>query len=332
MTYLESLNQGLLELLETLPEVVIFGEDLLDPYGGAFKVTRGLQRQFPDRVLTTPISEGALAGMANGMALRSLRPILEIMFGDFLALCMDQILNHTAKFNGMYNGRVTVPVTIRTPMGGGRGYGPTHSQSIEKLFLGIPEIRIVAPSQFGDPGALLKQAVHDDCPVLFIEHKLLYPTELLRSANGTLEMATVSDGEGYPVALVRNYHGGRPDVTIVTYGGMSRFLPGVLERMREEEIRVLACVPAMLKPLPFEVLRDAAAESGRVVVAEEGSGAWGWGAELAARLHSALFGKLAVPVHRVAARNSVIPAARTLESYVLPAAKDLDAAILKVIE
>jgi len=152
MTYLESLNSGLRELLETLPEVVVFGEDLLDPYGGAFKVTRGLQRDFPQRVLTTPISEAALAGIANGMALRGLRPVLEIMFGDFLALCMDQIVNHGAKFRTMYNDSVTVPVTIRTPVGGGRGYGPTHSQCLEKLFFGIPDIRIVAPSVFGEAG------------------------------------------------------------------------------------------------------------------------------------------------------------------------------------
>jgi len=331
MTYLESLNLGLRELLEELPQVVVFGEDLLDPYGGAFKVTRGLQRDFPKQVLTTPISEAALTGIANGMALRGLRPVLEIMFSDFLALCMDQILNHGAKFRTMYNNTVTVPVTIRTPVGGGRGYGPTHSQCIEKLFMGIPEIRIVAPSLFCDAGQVLRHAVLDDKFVLFLEHKLLYTLDLLSAATG-LGVETVKDELGYPAALVRNYDSGYPDVTLITYGGMTRFVVSVLQRMAEEEIKVLACVPTLIKPLPFDLLRSAADRSGRVVVAEEGGLHWGWGAEIAARMQESLFGRLRAAVRRVGAVDIVIPAARTLERAVLPADTDIEKAILEVLK
>jgi acetoin:2,6-dichlorophenolindophenol oxidoreductase subunit beta len=331
MTYMESLNSSLRALLEELPQVVVFGEDLLDPYGGAFKVTRGLQRDFPQRVLTTPISEAALTGIANGMALRGLRPVLEIMFGDFLALCMDQILNHGAKFRTMYNNSVTVPVTIRTPVGGGRGYGPTHSQCIEKLFMGIPEIRIVAPSLFCDAGQVLRQAVLDDKFVLFLEHKLLYSVDLLPATAG-LAVETVLDGLGYPVALVRNYHSGSPDVTLITYGGMTRFVVSVLQRMVEEEIKVLACVPTLIKPLAFDLLRSAAEESGRVVVAEEGCLHWGWGAEIAARMQESLFGRLRAAVRRVGAVDIAIPAARTLERAVLPDGSDIENAIFEVLK
>ena len=211
MTYLESLNSGLRELLEELPQVVVFGEGSGSVWGGvegyAWSAT-----DFPKRVLTTPISEAALTGIANGMALRGLRPVVEIMFGDFLALCMDQILNHGAKFRTMYNNTVTVPVTIRTPVGGGRGYGPTHSQCIEKLFMGIPEIRIVAPSVFCDAGQVLRHAVLDDKFVLFLEHKLLYSLDLLSAATG-LGVETVRDEFDYPAALVRNYDSGYPDVS-----------------------------------------------------------------------------------------------------------------------
>jgi pyruvate/2-oxoglutarate/acetoin dehydrogenase E1 component len=331
MTYLESLNSGLRELLTELPEVVVFGEDLLDPYGGAFKVTRGLQRDFPGRVLTTPISEAALSGIANGMALRGLRPVLEIMFGDFLALCMDQILNHGAKFRTMYNNSVTVPVTIRTPMGGGRGYGPTHSQCIESLFMGIPEIRIVAPSVFCDAGQVLRQAVLDDKPVLFIEQKLLYSLDLLSNAPG-LTVETVSDRHSYPVAMVRNYQSGRPDVTLITYGSMTRFIVSVLRDMAAEEIRVLACIPTLIKPLPVDLLCSAAEESGRVVVAEEGCVQWGWGAEIAARIHECLFGRLSAAVRRVGAIDIAIPAARALELAVLPTETDITNAIFGVLQ
>lgn len=330
MTYLESLNSSLRGLLEESPQVVVIGEDLLDPYGGAFKVTRGLQRDFPKRVLTTPISEAALAGIANGMALRGLRPVLEIMFSDFLALCMDQILNHGAKFRTMYNNSVTVPVTIRTPVGGGRGYGPTHSQCIEKLFMGIPEIRIVAPSVFCNAGQLLRQAVLDDKLVLFLEHKLLYSLDLYPTSAGS-DVETVLDGLGYPGSLIRNYRSGSPDVTLITYGGISRLILPVLQRMAEEEIKVLVYVPTLIKPLPFDLIRRVAEVSGRVVVVEEGCQQWGWGAEIAARLQESLFGKLRAAVRRVGAVDIAIPAARTLEHAVLPSDTDITNAIFEAL-
>ena len=145
-TVLQSLNSALHGMMASDPRVIIMGEDVLDPYGGAFKVTRGLSQSWPERVLTTPISEAGFTGVAAGMAMRGLRPIVEIMFGDFLLLAGDQILNHITKFRWMYNEQVSVPITIRTPMGGGRGYGPTHSQSTEKHFLGMPGLHVVAPS------------------------------------------------------------------------------------------------------------------------------------------------------------------------------------------
>ena len=144
MIYARALGEALHEALADDERVVVLGEDIADPYGGAFKVTRGLSTAFPERVRTTPISEAAIAGVAAGLALAGYRPIAEVMFGDFLALCFDQILNHITKYEAMYNGNVTCPVVIRMPSGGGRGYGPTHSQSIEKHVLGIPHLRVVS--------------------------------------------------------------------------------------------------------------------------------------------------------------------------------------------
>ncbi len=154
------LNRALHESMEVDGTVHILGEDILDPYGGAFKVTKGLSTKFgSERVHTTPISEGSIIGVASGMALRGLRPVAEIMFGDFLALGMDQLINHVSKWRYMFNDQVTVPLVVRTPMGGRRGYGPTHSQSIEARFLGLPAIKVVAPSRFGSPADLLKTAI-----------------------------------------------------------------------------------------------------------------------------------------------------------------------------
>ncbi|MEJ2264009.1 MAG: hypothetical protein P8X95_11220 [Anaerolineales bacterium] len=151
----------------------------MDPYGGAFKVSRGLSSAFPERVLTTPVSEAGIVGLAAGMALRGLLPVVEIMFGDFTTLIADQLINHIAKFRWMYNDQVRVPIVIRVPMGGRRGYGPTHSQSLEKLYLGVPGLRVLAPSSLGAPGELLSKAIlEDEDPALFVEHKLLYQTPL----------------------------------------------------------------------------------------------------------------------------------------------------------
>jgi acetoin:2,6-dichlorophenolindophenol oxidoreductase subunit beta len=178
-TVLDSINSGLHRSMEADPCVYMIGEDILDPYGGAFKATRGLSSKYPERVWTAPISEGGMVGVAAGMALRGLRPVVEIMFGDFLTLAADQLINHAAKFRWMYNDQVKVPLVIRTPMGGRRGYGPTHSQSLEKFFLGTPGLSVIAPGPFAvdgiDPGKFLESAILEtEDPILFIENKLLY--------------------------------------------------------------------------------------------------------------------------------------------------------------
>src|SRR5690606_3089060 len=216
------LRAALHAILERDPTAVVLGEDILDPYGGAFKVTQGLSTRFPGRVFTTPICEASIVGASVGMALRGLHPIAEIMFGDFVALAADQIVNHAAKYPAMYNGQVTVPLVIRTPMGGGRGYGPTHSQSLERLFFGIPHLKLVAASHAHDAGALLQQAVADPEPVIFVENKLLYPLRLERGSE-LIEYDEILDSHGYPVVMLRNYTPGEtPDVTVIAYGGMSR--------------------------------------------------------------------------------------------------------------
>ena len=187
VTYGQSINKALNKKLDQEKSVILLGEDICDPYGGAFKVTKGLSTKYPNQVINTPISEHALVGVAAGLAMRGLSPVLEIMFGDFLTLCADQIINHVAKFFWMYNGKVKVPMVIRTPMGGRKGYGPTHSQTLEKIYLGIPGIEIIAPSNFHDPGELLIKSIDYGKPVLFIEHKFLYPRELTILKDGYME-------------------------------------------------------------------------------------------------------------------------------------------------
>ncbi len=333
LTYVESLRQALHAILAADPQALVLGEDILDPYGGAFKVTQGLSTRFPDRVFTTPISEAAIVGMSVGLALRGFHPIAEIMFGDFLALAADQLINHAAKYPAMYNGQVTAPLVVRTPMGGGRGYGPTHSQSIERLFFGTPHLKLVAASHLHDAGALLQQATADPEPVIFVENKLLYPLPLLLDAQPDgLWRATTDGANGYPTVTLRNAASNlTPDVTIVAYGGMSRLLAPLLAQLATEEIRVIACLPGCISPLDMAPVVRCATESGRVLVLEESQAAFGWGAEVAAQLHSQLGPRLVTPVRRLGAAPTVIPAARALEEQVLPSAASITAAVLDLL-
>jgi 2-oxoisovalerate dehydrogenase E1 component len=329
----QHLNRALEELMAERDDVLLIGEDLLDPYGGAFKVTRGLSTRFPGRVLATPISEAGFIGVGSGFALRGLRPIVEIMFGDFLALGADQILNHLAKFRWMYDDQVETPVVIRTPMGGRRGYGPTHSQSIEKMFLGVPGLVVVALSLRHDPGALLRHAVvHDPRPVLFIEQKLLYAKRLsVSSPPGLVFELHHSERDAlYPTAMWRP-DGARADVTVVTYGAMTEPVERAMQVSFEaDEVLAEYVIPSQLAPLRVEAIVDSVRRTGRLVVVEEGTTPWGFGAELAARVVEALRDR-PPRVARVGAHHLPIPGARPAEDAVLPDVERIVEAVRRIV-
>ena len=322
-TVLASLNAALHRSLEADERVLILGEDILDPYGGAFKVTQGLSTAFPGRVWTTPVSEAGIVGIAAGMALRGLRPVVEIMFGDFLTLAADQLINHIAKFRWMYNDRVSVPLVIRTPMGGRRGYGPTHSQTLEKLFLGVPGLRILAPCSMGDPGRLLEVAIlQDDEPVLFIENKLLYLVELQPYAgSGEFSIETIpgknfmTDSPAYTLSI---RGAPNPSLTIAAYGYMAELGREAVARLAyEDEIFGELVVLTRLAPINIDPISQSLARTGRLLVLEEGTQTLGWGAEVLARLLES-GQEISGPARRFGGLDSPIPASGPLEARVLP--------------
>jgi pyruvate/2-oxoglutarate/acetoin dehydrogenase E1 component len=325
---LESLNQGLYRALASDKRVVLLGQDLLDPYGGAFKVTRGLSSAFPERVLSTPISEAGIVGAAAGMALRGLRPVVEIMFGDFLTLAADQLINHAAKYRWMYNDQVQVPMVVRTPMGGRRGYGPTHSQTLEKHFIGAPGLRVLAPAALGSPGDLLAETVQTSAdPVLFIENKLLY----LEKLPGEAELSEFDLQQSGSTYLLAVRGAPQPDVTVAAYGYMAHLARKLLLSLAyEAEIFVELVIPTCLSPLDMQPILGSLERSQRLITLEEGTFTLGWGAEVLAQAASALGPRLKA-ARRIAAADLPIPASGPLESAVLPGDSAIRAAIWDIL-
>jgi 2-oxoisovalerate dehydrogenase E1 component len=323
----KSLNRALHRLLESDERAFVIGEDILDPYGGAFKVTRGLSTGFPERVIPTPISEAGIVAWSTGAALSGRRPIAEIMFGDFVTLAADQLVNHAAKYRWVYGGDVSVPLVVRVPMGGGRGYGPTHSQSLEGLLLGVPGLVVVATSPLLDPGELLSRAASLDDPVLFIENKLLYAQPLMPQRDGRLGAYFVrADDSYFPTVFVSLTDFDDPDVLLVAYGGqVTAALEAMLTLLVEHEIACELVVPHVLAPAPGEALVQRAGAARAVAVVEEGPAAAGFGAEVAALVAAAPAPRR---VLRVSGPNSPIPSSKPLEAGLLPSPARIVDAVL----
>ena len=323
-TLLSTLTAALHQAMQHDPHVVVFGEDILDPYGGAFKVTSGLSSSFPDRVWGTPISEAAITGLAAGMAMRGLRPVIEIMFGDFITLAADQLVNHIAKFRWMYNDQVSVPLVFRTPMGGRRGYGPTHSQTLEKLFLGVPGLRVVAPFDLagnGNPGDLLQTAIEDDSPVIFIENKLQYLDQLQTPESlPDFEIDRLPPAD-YPTFRLKIRGAPASEWTFVSYGYAAKLARQAALRLAyEHEIFCDVIVPAQLAPFdaPMEAVLASLVHTRHLLTVEEGTRSLGWGAEILARAAETLGPQLR-SARRIAALETPIPVSGVLEAATLPA-------------
>ncbi len=336
MRYLESLNRGLHDVMQTDNKVVVLGEDILDPYGGAFKVTKGLSTAFPERVLTTPISEAGLVGVCIGLGMSGFKPIGEIMFGDFITLAIDQLVNSAAKFNWMYNEEVRIAMVVRVPMGGYRGYGPTHSQSLESLLLSIPGLEIVCPNLFSDPGGLLEKSVYLGRPVIFIEHKILYsrliyPKNVEGFALNPL-VKTVINENGWDEQFLTFDPQETADITIIAYGEVANLAISVAEKVYlEEEITVGIFIPTSLNSGPSKESLAHARETGLVLIIEEGVRNWGWGTEISCRISETIFDNLKKPVQRIGAKQHPIPSSPLLEAATLPSAKDIETAIYEMI-
>jgi pyruvate/2-oxoglutarate/acetoin dehydrogenase E1 component/TPP-dependent pyruvate/acetoin dehydrogenase alpha subunit len=316
----EALREAIAEEMRRDPAVYCMGEDIAVPggWGGAFTVTLGLEQEFPDRMLNTPIAELGFFGAAVGSAIVGQRPIVDVQYGDFLLLAMDQIVNNAAKLRYMSGGEVAVPMVMRAPIGA-TGRGAQHAQSLERYFVGVPGIKVVAASNAYDAKGLLKAAVRDQNPVLIFEHKLLYGSKGARAESGAVDASSdVPEGD-YTVPLDRAAvrREGR-HVTVLAWLLMAHYARQAAERLAAEGIDVEVIDVRSLSPLDYDTIGASVQKTGRVVVVEEGPKTGGVSAELAAGIMERCGECLMAPVVRVASADVPVPFSPVLEDAYRP--------------
>ena len=318
----DSIYESLKNEMKSNENVILLGEDIessndFNPgeYGGAFKVTKDLSILFKDRVKNTPISEQAITGISTGLAVAGMKPVLEIMFGDFMTLVFDQILQHASKFRLMFDNKVKVPLIIRSPMGGYRGYGPTHSQSIEKHFLGIPDLDVIALNHRLDPRMIYETAFkNNEYPTFIVENKIAY-TRKLNENLPTFLNASVTD-EQYPTYRLKFNDEEVSDCTIVCYGGT--LLPvedAVQKAFFEEEYICEVICPSLINPINIIPILESVKKSKKLILVEEGSSIAGFGSEIISLLSEK--GILLNKVIRIS-NNTIIPCSFQAENDLLP--------------
>lgn len=325
----QNLNRALHDLFEADPSVQLLGEDVGDPYGGAFKITRGLSTRFGDRVRSTPLSEGGIVGAGAGIALAGGKAVVEMMFGDFVTLAFDQLVNFAAKSVTMYGRPVPVPLLVRCPVGGRRGYGPTHSQSPQKHLLGVPDLALYELTPFHDAGPLLRHALGRGGPAVLFEDKILYTGR--RFTGGTVDDVLRYElvGPEPALAVVGPVGVERFDAVVIAPGGLAhRALEAVRELLLQDEVSCRLLVPAQLHPLDGDGLAALCGDAPAVLVVEDGTPGGSWGTEVAHVLHDRLWSTLGRPVRVLSAADSVIPAAPHLEERVFASAGDIRGAVL----
>ena len=319
--YWQGIQEAMAEAMARDPKYFIFGEDVCE-YGGCFKVTRGMLDKFSkDRLVNTPVSEAGIAGICVGASMAGLRPIGEFMFMDFILLALDQLMNHAAKFHYIYNGQVKAPVVMRTPMGGYRGYGATHSQCLDALLMHMPGLRVVTPWSPRDAKGLLATCLEEENPVVFIEHKALYGT-----------MGPIPNtSEKIPLGRCKIVKPGK-DLTLCANSYMVTLSLQAAAVLAKDGINAEVIDLRCLSPLDREGVAESAARTQALVVVEESHRTGGWGAEIAASVQELAFGYLDAPIMRVAAEDVPIPSNPILEKAILPSVEKIVAAAKKALE
>jgi pyruvate dehydrogenase E1 component beta subunit len=320
VTYREAVRDGLAAAMRNDESVFIMGEDIAE-MGGSMGVTQGLLEEFgAERVRNTPISEMAIVGAGIGAAMAGMRPVVEIMYEDFLTLSLEQIVNQAAKHRYMSGGQITVPLTIRTQGGAGWSPGAQHAQQLEAWLVHIPGLKVAYPSTPEDVRGMLWTAIYDDNPVVFFEHRLLYP----------VKGQVPEELEPIPFGKARVAREGT-DVTVIAIGPLVHRALEAAKQAEEDGISVEVVDPRTLQPLDEETLIASVKKTNRAVVAHEAVTRMGFGAEVAAVLQYQAFDYLDAPIERVGAKFAPLAFAPVMEQYVVPHAEDVLAAVRRTV-
>lgn len=307
ITMIGAIREAIDEEMLRDENVIMLGEDIGE-LGGPFGSCKGLLEKYgPNRIIQTPISEWGFTGISVGAAMRGKRPIAELMYNDFISVCLDPIMNQAAKLHYMTGGQVRIPMVLRAPMGTGRRGAAQHSQNMEAIFAHIPGLKLVCPSTPQDAKGLLKSAIRDDDPVVFLEHKLLYP-----------QKADIDDVvEPIPLGVAACRREGA-DLTILTWSRQTNFSLEAADKLAAQGIQAEVIDLRTLVPLDWDAIRASVRKTHHVLIVEEDVKRCGFGAELAAQISEELFDDLDAPVVRVAALNSSIPFCSELEDEIFP--------------
>lgn len=318
MTFREAIRKAMSDEMAMDRNVILFGEDV-GVYGGCFKVTEGLWKEHPDQVVDTPVSEEGFTGMAVGAAMMGLRPIVEIMYADFYTLIFDPIVNHAAKTHFMSGGQFCCPITVRLPEGSGTGHGAQHTQSPEALFLNGTGLKIVAPSNPSDAYHLLRASIRDNNPVLFFEHKLLYPVD------GEISPEPVQIGKARVI-------GDGLDVTIIAYSHAVETALKAAELLHESGINATVVDLRTLNPLDRETIFAQVRKTGRAVLIQDPNGIGGIEAQVCAAIcqDRETFSSLKCQVLQFSGKDTPIPFSKDLERLTIPQAEDIAVEIGKL--
>jgi len=317
--YMEALNQALVSEMERDPSVFIAGEDVAS--GGVFAVTQGILEKFGGkRIRNTPISESALIGLGIGAALTGLRPVVEIMFMDFMACCMDQIVNQAAKMKYMFGGKMSVPMVVRTPAGAGLGAGPQHSQCLEVLFAHIPGLKVVMPSTPYDAKGLMISSIRDDNPVLFVENKMLY----------RVKGEVPEESYAIPIGKADVKRTGK-DITIVATSHMVGTALKAAAELEKEGVDAEIIDPRTISPLDKGAILESVEKTGRLLVVHEAVRNFGFGAEVAAIVSEEGFDFLDAPIMRIGAPFMPVPFSKPAEDRYIPSVGEIVSGVKRTL-
>ncbi len=316
----EALREAIAEEMDRDSRVFCLGEDIGVPggWGGAFTVTLGLEKKFPDRVINTPIAELGFFGVACGAAIMGMRPIVDVQYGDFLFLAMDQIVNNAAKMRYMSGGQISVPMVMRAPIGA-TGRGSQHAQNMERYFTGVPGLKVVAVSTAYDAKGVLKSAVRDENPVMIFEHKLLYGSKGARAESGAVDATSEIPDDTYTVPLDKAaLRREGSDVTILGWLLMAHYAMQAAQTLDASGISAEVIDVRSLLPIDYETIGRSVMKTGRVVIIEEGPRTGGVAAEIAAEISHRFSTHLKAPVVRVASPDIPVPFTPLLENAYRP--------------